>query len=539
MIQHTMSIQQVRERAKQLEAVFDAMVDGVFVYDREGHFVQMNAAGRKLLEHCLPPGYETRPLEQRFARVVAFGAQGKPLSRERLPASRILAGEVLTPANAADVMLRKIDGQTVYLSITGGPLYDTHGQLIGAVAIARDITEGHRLEQLERRIHAETEARLALLQLVLDELPSSVYLVRGSDARLVLANRTATTVWGATWAHNQPMSEFLKENDIRIVGMEGKVLAPEQFATLRALRSGEPVYQHQESIRHPDGTTLPVLVNAVTLDASHLFSSSAESRKRLAEGAEPAALVMHQDVTALKEAERLKDEFIAIAAHELRNPLAVLKGYAQTLLFQARQEKGSQVDEWQQEALHNIDKATLRLVELTEDLLDATRLQAGRLELYPEPTDLVALARRVVKRLQTTTEQHRLSLCTSLEYLVVCADARRIEQVLTNLISNAIKYSPAGGPIEVAVWEESGTREAVLSVRDCGIGISTEQQARIFGRFARAENARKIGGTGLGLYICRALVEQHSGRIWFESVEGTGSTFFVALPSASEAVSLC
>lgn len=524
-----------RERATQLETIFDAMVDGVFVYDREGHFVQMNAAGRELLEHCLPSGYETRPLQQRFAQVVAFDAQGQRLSRERLPATRILAGEVLTPANAADVMVRKINGEAVYLSITGGPLYDTHGQLIGAVAIARDITESRCLEQLERRIHAETEARLSLLQMVLDELPSSVYLVRGRDARLVLANRTATTVWGATWSHNQPMSVFLKENDIRIVGMDGKVLAPEQFATLRALRTGSPVYQHQEIIRHPDGTTLPVLVNAVTFDAAQLFSSSADTRKRLAEETEPAALVMHQDVTALKEAERLKDEFIAIAAHELRNPLAVLKGYAQTLLLQARQEKGSQVDEWQQEALYNIDKATLRLVELTEDLLDATRLQAGRLELYPEPTDLVALARRVVKRLQTTTEQHHLSLCTSLEYLVVSVDPRRIEQVLTNLISNAIKYSPEGGPIEVAVWEESGTSKAVLSVRDCGIGIPTAQQARIFGRFARAENAHKIGGTGLGLYICRALVEQHDGRIWFESVEGKGSTFFIALPIASEA----
>ncbi|HZU01489.1 MAG TPA: PAS domain S-box protein, partial [Ktedonobacteraceae bacterium] len=321
-----------RERASQLETIFDAMVDGVFVYDREGRFVQMNAAGRELLEQCIPSGYETRPLQQRFAQIVAFDAQVQRLSHERLPATRILAGELLTPANAADVMVRKIDGEAVHLSITGGPLYDTHGQLIGAVAIARDITESRRLEQLERRIHAETEARLSLLQMVLDELPSSVYLVRGSDARLVLANRTATTVWGATWAHNQPMSEFLKENDIRIVGMDGKVLAPEQFATLRALRTGSLVYQHQEIIRHPDGTTLPVLVNAVTLDAAQLFSSSTDIRKRLAEGTEPAALVMHQDVTALKEAERLKDEFIAIAAHELRNPLAVLKGYAQTLL---------------------------------------------------------------------------------------------------------------------------------------------------------------------------------------------------------------
>ena len=247
------------------------------------------------------------------------------------------------------------------------------------------------------------------------------------------------------------------------------------------------------------------------------------------EATEPAALVVHQDVSALKEAERLKDEFIAIAAHELRTPLAILKGYAETLLL-GQGGRELKLAPWQQEALDNIDLATRQLVELTEALLDVTRLQAGRLELHAEPSDLVALARRVIKRLQRTTQQHRLSLHSSQEHLVLTLDPGRMEQVLMNLVGNAIKYSPQGGPIEVAVWTEPQTAEVVLSVRDEGIGIPTEQQAAIFGRFFRADNARLLPGTGLGLYLCRSLVELHGGEIWFESTEGVGTTFYLRLP---------
>jgi len=433
---------------------------------------------------------------------------------------------------------KRYDGTSVIVESCWAMVRAEEGQPVAILEINRDITERRRIEHLERRLHSETEARRALLQMVLDELPSSVYLVRGSDARLVLANRATTTIWGATWQHDQSMSEFLQENGIRISSIDGHELAPEQFATLRAVRTGEAVYQHQEIIRHPDGKTLPVLVDAVGLDLHQLFSLPGETRQPLAEGMEPAALVVHQDVTALKEAERVKDEFIAIAAHELRNPLAALKGYAQTLLYQNQQGRGSKLAAWQREALQDIDRSTRRLVELTEDLLDATRLQAGRLELYPEPVDLVALARRIVKRFQATTEQHHLSVLTALDYLVVSIDPGRIEQVLGNLVNNAIKFSPEGGPIEVSVWEKSETGEAMLSVRDSGIGIPLHQRARIFGRFARAENARKIDGTGLGLYLCRALVEQHGGRIWFESAEGHGSTFFIALPRSLETVPL-
>jgi signal transduction histidine kinase len=143
-----------------------------------------------------------------------------------------------------------------------------------------------------------------------------------------------------------------------------------------------------------------------------------------------------------------------------------------------------------------------------------------------------AITRRQKARPKLLT-QHTISLDTACSSLVVEIDPGRIEQVLSNLLSNAVKYSPQGGPIELTLREVGTPREALLSIRDRGIGIPDGQQARLFGRFMRAENARasEITGTGLGLYLSRELVERHGGRLWFESREGEGSTFFFTLPA--------
>jgi len=531
---------QARGHARQLEAIFEAMTDGVLVYDSNGAIVQINTAACRLFALDLDPEYVARSLEERLPLVALRNKDGQVLPKEQWPPLRLLKGEVLTGQNAKEVLARALDGREVEISVGGAPLYDQQGQIVGAVMTVHDMSEHRRLEEVERRAHEETEARRALLQLILDELPSSVYLVRGPDARLVLTNNASTAMWGAEWPYDQPMDEFFAQHGIRIFGVNGQPLEPSQLAALRAAQQGETVRQHLENIRLPDGTILPVLVNAVALDGHQLHVLAAQTAVGLSEGVEPAALVVQQDVTALKEAERLKDEFIAIAAHELRNPLAALKGYAQMLLLQTARGKGPPLAEWQQEAIEVIDRSTLRLVDLTGDLLDVTRLQAGGLTLHLEPTDLVALVRRIVKRLQVTTEQHSFSIATSLDYLVVPVDPGRLEQVLSNLIGNAIKYSPCGGPIEVTIGGDVQGNEVLLSIRDGGIGIPQQEQAHIFARFARASNASAhgIGGTGLGLYLCRELVELHGGRIWFESSEGQGSTFFIALPSVVDAASI-
>jgi PAS domain S-box-containing protein len=425
---------------------------------------------------------------------------------------------------------RRKDGTEVPVDISLSPLLlDDTLHVLSAI---RDITERRRLEERERAARQEAEARLALLQLILDELPTSVYLVQGEEARLVLANRAATAVWGAAWRVGQPMLDFLATNHIRLFGTDGQPLPSSALATLRAVQQGETVRHQQEIIRHADGTTLPVLVNAVALGRRPLAGPAAQGGSRPTDLAEPMALVVHQDVTALKEAEQLKDHFLGLVAHELRTPLAALKGFVTMLLTQTARGKGVPLTDWQQEALAEIDLATDRLDRLTKDLLDVVRLQAGQLVLHLEPTDLVALCRRVIAQFQQSTDRHRLTLSTSRSHLLAHLDGGRIEQVLANLLTNAIKYSPAGGPVEVTLRAEIERQEALISIRDQGIGIPQKEQAHLFGRFVRASNgqAHGISGTGLGLYLCRELVEQHGGHIWFESIEGEGSTFYIRLP---------
>lgn len=507
--------------------LLDVSPDALVMVDSAGHIALVNSQAEALF------GYPRSEL---------VGKQLEVLLPERFHAAHALHRERYAtsprtrPMGAGlELYGRRRDGTEFPVDISLSPI--TLNDALHVLAAIRDITERRRLQERERAARESAEARLALLQLILDELPTSVYIVQGDEVRLVLANRAAATVWGAVWLAGQPMGEFLKENKIRIFDVDGRALTFEQLATMRAVQHGETVYQHQEVIRHSDGTSLPVLVNAVALDAHNLNMLSSNTASHAPQEPERAALVVHQDVTALKEAEHLKDAFLGIAAHELRTPLAVLKGFAQTLLIQTARGNGPELADWQVESLQDIDQSTSRLIELTEDLLDVTRLQAGQLTFHREPTDLVALARRVLTRFQKSTEGQRLSLLTSSEYLVVDVDPRRMEQVLSNLLGNAIKYSPAGGAIEITLQKDGETKTALLSIRDAGIGIPVQQQARMFGRFERADNARSygIGGTGLGLYLCRELVERHGGRIWFESVEGEGSTFYVSLPHSTNA----
>lgn len=467
-------------------------------------------------------------------------AQGRvthSLLKTRFPVSRPAVDACLEQEGywEGELTHTRKDGGSVIVESRQVLFRDEKGQPTAILEINRDITHRRQQEQTEQVAYAETAARLAFLQQVLDALPSGVYLVYGPDARLMLANRAAISVWGAEWQANQPMLEFLTTSGISLFDEQGHPLAPDQYATLRAVQWGETVLQKQELIRRPYGSSLPILVNAVPLLSRRHWSAPLQETEQQGSTQEAVALVVHQDVTALKEAEYLKDEFLGIVAHELRTPLAALMGFADMLLVQTARKRGRALSDWQQEALQEIELATSRLVNLTEELLDVTRLQAGRLLLQRTPTNVIPIVQRVTTLLQQTTTRHQLEVRITHSSLVANIDPGRIEQVLTNLIGNAIKYSPQGGPVTITFWEETVTlvnRLIGISVQDSGIGVPKNQHALMFRRFMRADNALAwgISGTGLGLYICRELVEQHGGHLWFESEEDAGSTFFLTLP---------
>ena len=524
-----------QSQAEELNAVFESITDGVMVYDHQGTLLHENHAAATI-RAFLSPSTGSSPvadvLNQLTADRSGIGNQGAyvafSLTDIHGDAHEYVVSVSPLQAMSADQGLAALT-QSLDLSDA-----DKVG---GTVVVWHEVTETRKL-LAEQQARAEAEARRMLLQKVIDELPSAVYLVRGRDARLVLANHAAQETWGAHWAEGQTMADFLASSGTQMVSSGGRPLNVDELATAQVLRTEESIHHYQEVIRRPDGTALPVLLNAVALDPHMLEDSQLSAVDAAANRSiERVALVVLQDVTAIKEAERVKDEFIAIAAHELKTPMAAVKGYADMLVRHTAHDGGpGALEPWQVEALETIDQATNRLVELTEDLLDVARLQAERLQLHIEPHDLIALARRVMKRFGMASDRHTLSLVATDEFVVAALDVRRTEQIVGNLLSNAIKYSPEGGPVTVTIEQDEATGAAKLSVRDEGIGIPANQQGILFNRFARADNAREhgISGTGLGLYLCRELVELQGGHLWFTSQEGCGSTFTMSLPLAHE-----
>jgi PAS domain S-box-containing protein len=233
-----------------------------------------------------------------------------------------------------------------------------------------------------------------------------------------------------------------------------------------------------------------------------------------------------RDLTEERRLEQLKSEFVATASHELRTPLAAVYGAAMTL----RRDDLELGDERQRILLDLVAEESDRLARIVNDILWASRVDSGELEVQLGPVDAGAVARRVLDAAAThLPDGIALALETNGAQPAVAADEGKLSQVLTNLVDNAIKYSPDGGPVEVRLTPRDGT--LLLEVRDEGLGIPAHELGRIFEKFYRLDPnlTRGVGGTGLGLYICRALVERMHGRISVTSEEGRGSTFGVEL----------
>ena len=296
---------------------------------------------------------------------------------------------------------------------------------------------------------------------------------------------------------------------------------------------------------------LPLLIGETT----EIDIVTAEDKDRLAEmrvvdtqweGA-PAILAVLRDITERKRAEQQReqlfrektartqaeqalherDEFMALASHELKTPAATLSATAQLLNRQLQRQGQLDLDQ-QQRALERLHEQSQRLARLIEHLLDVSRINAGHMTVEPRPFDLARVVADVVSSCQVTTARHAIRL-TAPEHIEITGDPIRIEQVVTNLVDNAIKYSPDGGDIDVTLRREAQHR-VTLEVRDHGLGIPEERRERLFERFFRAHADGQVSGLGLGLFITRHLVELHGGTISVDSPAEGGASFTVTLP---------
>lgn len=244
-------------------------------------------------------------------------------------------------------------------------------------------------------------------------------------------------------------------------------------------------------------------------------------------------IVNVHDITRFREEEEMKSTFTSIISHELKTPVALIKGYAQTL---ARPDATWDAATARQ-SLEIIEEEADRLEALINNLLDASRIQASGLRLDYADVDIEALARKIADAYRTQTNVHRIELDFAEPLPLIWGDEERLRQVLTNLMSNAIKYSPEGGVIRVGGWtqhssSENGPARVILFVADQGIGIPQDELPYIFDRFYRVDSSlrRSTMGAGLGLFLTKAIVEAHGGQVWARSEAGKGTTFFVALP---------
>jgi PAS domain S-box-containing protein len=422
------------------------------------------------------------------------------------------------------------------LELTGQPLAALGPELAAALAAGRTgpltvVAAGRALEATLVDLDGPVLVTLRpavpgqlqrLLGTLFDHLPSAI-AYRAPDGTLRWANRTHERLTGVPAAElvgKDPARTFSTGALDDFLGLVQRVVATREPVQVQA-RPFRHVVNGQEHVTTWDVSYIPVFADDGVLEG--VLSLGTEVTERM-----ERERLLRRQMGELEAADRYKDEFLSVVSHELRTPLNFIMGFASTLADEVL----GPLEAPQHQALDRILAGSDRMLLLVNDLLDFAKLQSGRFELVRERARLAPLVREVLAQLAPLALQKDLALTTEVpEQLEADLDPGRIIQVLTNLVDNAIKFTPAGGRVVVRARLEAG--ELYVEVADTGRGIADEDLPRLFARFQQVDMSatRETGGTGLGLAICKALVEAHGGQIGVQSQPGLGSTFWFRLPA--------
>jgi signal transduction histidine kinase len=504
----------------------DEIADPVLLYGATGQAIHVNRACVELFGLDRDHGYFAVSVVERVQMLQMRDiATGRPFSTEELPGQRALRGETLAGMSAVDMRVRALHGREVDVSVSAGPVYAgwrVGGQIVGAIVVARDVTERRQMER-------ERAAWASRLEVTLRTMQDGVTLT-DREGSIVFSNVAFTTLFALD---RDPTfcSRPLGERGARLAFSQpdgGQPLTADEMPVAQALHGKVLAGSHAMEIhaRALDGRELDLSVSAVPL--------------RDDEGRTVGAVTVYRDVTERREHDRERHRMMDLVAHELRHPLAILQ-MADELIRKdfARSDSIPRRATWPDklsELLGFVDHGVTEMERLVEDMVDASQVESGHLTLQLAPTDLAELVRR-------QTEEEMLLHGTEIHVqapkrrVMALVDRMRIAQVLTNLLTNAYKYSPANAAVWLRLRRSRG--EARVEVTDEGPGISLEAQGRLFERFYRVPGMKAQqgagGGLGLGLYLCFHLVQLHGGRIGVESTVGRGSTFWFTLPLVARA----
>lgn len=525
---------ETEEKRGMLAAIVENSDDAIISKTLNGIITTWNGGAEKIF------GYQERETIGKHISIL--------IPRDRLSEEDIII-ENIRNGNKVDhfqtVRLHK-NGSAIDISLTVSPVKDRHGTIIGASKIARDITAAKKAETAIRHQAAKLKILNTIGKAISEKLDTESILQKVTDATTQITGAAFGAFFYNTIDQDGEAYMLYSLSGAPKEAFENFGI-PRNTAVFHRTFNGEGVLrvdditkdprygQNAPHFGMPDGHLPVVSYLAVPVISSSgnviggLFFGHPEAGVFLQEHedfvvslASQAAVALDNSrlFTEVKELSQKKDEFIALASHELKTPLTSMSGFLQLL-----ERKVIDVNRpFVAKAITQLKK----LNALINDLFDISKIQSGKLQFYFEEFDFTALIKENLEAIREAYTSHEIYFDESGE-MILEGDKMRLEQVLTNLITNAIKYSPESDKIEVAV--KKSETEIQVSVKDYGMGINKENISHIFSQFYRAKDVnRSITGLGLGLYITKEIIERHGGRIWVESEPRMGSTFFFVLP---------
>src|SRR5258708_1924999 len=522
--------EQIRGQREQLEVTLTSIGDAVISTDAQGRVTFMNPVAEGLT------GWQQReaamhPLDEVF-RIV--NEENRQIVEN--PVTKVIReGRIVGLANHTVLIGR--NGRETPIDDSGAPIRDEAGSITAAILVFRDITE-RKLIQDDQVFLIQASATLAesldhdgtlnnLAHLVVPRFGDNCVIDMLTDDALSLRRVAVASVDPVQEAQLQELRAHFPADPKRVAGhqvlitrkpmliadhvedfIENNTHDTEHKKAAKQLAAKSilyvPLVAHERSI----GVIILAMVNSGRTYTQSDIALINELAYRAAIAVDNSQLLWQA-----QQAVGIRDEFLSVAAHELKTPVTSLRGFAQTIIRQLKRD-GNLDPAKVGRALEAIDQQSTRLAVLLGQLLDISRIQSGNLALDLETADIVSLVAEVVNRAQINTSLHTLHL-DGAKTLLAQIDPIRLEQVITNLIDNAIKYSPEGGPIEIEITRPT-RRTASIAVTDRGIGIPEERREHIFDRFYQAHRESNFGGIGLGLYISRQIVEMHQGTLHVE-----------------------
>lgn len=529
--------QDIENKQAMLAAIVDSSEDAIISKTLEGFITSWNRAAERLF------GYVEKEV---IGKHISLLIPPEKLSEEDMIISRIKSG---LEVNHFETIRVTKSGSRIPISLTISPIRSRDGRIIGASKIARDITEQRRAQE-ELRTHARIQELLLSAGRILSEnLDLQSILQKVTD----ITTQLSGAEFGAFF-YNMINDEGESYLLYTLSGVSKDAFSgfpmPRNTAVFATTFSGKGILR-SDDIRQdprygkntphygmPKGHLPVVSYLAVPVNSPStgetiggLFFGHSQpamfkaDHEKLVAGIAAQAGVAIENARLYEEIKKLnskKDEFIGVAGHELRTPITTIKGYLQLLEDQVTEGAGKN---FAAKALRQVNK----LNRLVGDLLDANRIQGGQLEYNMMPCFLLPLVRESLETIRQIHPTHPFEANLPADDIVITADGNKIEQVLINFMTNAVKYSSEGSPINLSVTKEDG--KVFVRVRDCGIGIDSKHQELIFQRYYRVHSIEpSIGGLGIGLYIAKQIIERHGGKIGVISEEGKGSEFYFSLP---------